>query len=131
MKVVVVTVVVRDGDRLLLVQQRKPQAFGLWGYPGGHVEPGETLEDALSREVHEEIGAQLTSSRPLRVDRRKNQLGNDFEHHAYFGTIEGNIVTRADELMGFGWFTLSDLDHMQDQLREVFVYEIAQMTLSN
>lgn len=47
-----------DRDGRVLVQQRPPgtQMAGLWEFPGGKVEPGETPETALVRELHEELG---------------------------------------------------------------------------
>jgi 8-oxo-dGTP diphosphatase len=44
----------RDG-KVLLVQRAKPPA-GIWAFPGGHVEPGERLEEAAARELFEETG---------------------------------------------------------------------------
>ena len=47
--------VVLDGDSVLLVRRaaHKPDA-GLWGFPGGHVEPGDTVHAAAARELLEE-----------------------------------------------------------------------------
>lgn len=42
--------------RVLLVQRRNPPDAGLWGFPGGHVEPGETALAAAVRELFEETG---------------------------------------------------------------------------
>ncbi|MEA2485162.1 MAG: 8-oxo-dGTP diphosphatase, partial [Actinomycetota bacterium] len=43
-------IVTRDGS-LLMVRRAKDPGRGLWSIPGGHVEPGEYLADALVREV--------------------------------------------------------------------------------
>ena len=45
-----------DGDRVLLVERGQPPGEGLWTVPGGHQEPGETLAQAVAREVREETG---------------------------------------------------------------------------
>lgn len=44
----------RDG-KVLLVERAKPPA-GIWAFPGGHVEAGETLAEAAARELFEETG---------------------------------------------------------------------------
>ena len=53
----VVAAIIRDGGRVLLLE-RNPEDYlgGLFELPGGVVEPGETLQQALRREVAEETG---------------------------------------------------------------------------
>lgn len=48
--------VVVDGERLLLVQRDRAPGSGTWAVPGGHVEAGETLAEAVTRELREETG---------------------------------------------------------------------------
>lgn len=48
--------VIIDDDRLLLVRRARPPGLGRWSLPGGRVERGETLAEALVREVAEETG---------------------------------------------------------------------------
>jgi 8-oxo-dGTP diphosphatase len=60
----VVAVALIDGDGRVLVQQRpagKPMA-GLWEFPGGKIEPGETPEGALIRELGEELGIDVEAA---------------------------------------------------------------------
>lgn len=65
----VVAVALVDGAERVLVQQRPAgkQMAGLWEFPGGKVEQGETPEAALVREVREELGIALVPGalRPL------------------------------------------------------------------
>lgn len=65
MKVVLVSAVALiDADgRVLLAQRPEGKSMaGLWEFPGGKVEPGETPEAALVRELHEELGIDTWTS---------------------------------------------------------------------
>lgn len=46
--------------RLLIARRTRPAAIaGLWEFPGGKLEPGETAEDGVRRELHEELGIEV------------------------------------------------------------------------
>ena len=65
MKIVLVSAVALiDSDgRVLLAQRPEGKSMaGLWEFPGGKVEPGETPEHALIRELHEELGIEVHDS---------------------------------------------------------------------
>jgi len=49
-------VVFREGRLLLATRRPGGHLAGLWEFPGGKVEPGESLEDCIVRELHEELG---------------------------------------------------------------------------
>jgi len=69
---VVAAVVVRGGRVLLSRRPPGKHLAGLWEFPGGKVEDGETPEAALVREVREELGIEIDALRPYA-----------FVHHAY------------------------------------------------
>lgn len=56
MPVVAVGAVVVDDERLLLVRRRDDPGAGTWSVPGGHLRRGETLAEAVVRELREETG---------------------------------------------------------------------------
>lgn len=78
---IVVAALLRDraGDYLLCRMPKDRGVFpGQWGLPGGGVEPGETLDEALRREVREETGLEIEESRPvLFKERRAEKLYGD------------------------------------------------------
>ncbi|WP_342348324.1 8-oxo-dGTP diphosphatase MutT [uncultured Nitrospira sp.] len=59
--IVVAAAIIWQKDRILL-SRRKPESYlgGLWEFPGGKKEFGETLEDCLRREVKEELGVEIS-----------------------------------------------------------------------
>ena len=66
--------VILDGDERILLSRRADDAHqgGLWEFPGGKVEAGETLFEALRRELFEELDISVNSSEPLL------QVGHDY-----------------------------------------------------
>jgi mutator protein MutT len=58
----VVAAVIRRGDALLVCQRPAHKRHGgLWEFPGGKCDPGESDADAITRELHEELGVAVTA----------------------------------------------------------------------
>lgn len=51
----VVAAVIRDGERVFATQRGYGEFKDGWEFPGGKIEPGETAEEALVREIREEL----------------------------------------------------------------------------
>ena len=55
----VVAAIIRDGDRVFATQRGHGEFKGGWEFPGGKIEDGETPEEALIREVREELDTEI------------------------------------------------------------------------
>lgn len=94
-------VVVRHGDggpRYLLIHD----GYRNWGFPKGHLDDGESPEDAARREVEEETGlGPLVLHRPLGcIDwyfRHRGRLIHKFCHYFLFTSDEGEPIPQSDE----------------------------------
>ena len=83
MKQVVAAVIVRD-DKILICQRTPHQSMPLkWEFPGGKVEPNELPEDALSRELDEELGIGADVGPKLTTVRHHYGNGTAVELHFY------------------------------------------------
>jgi 8-oxo-dGTP diphosphatase len=66
---VAVGVLVDPAGRFLLTSRPAGKVYaGHWEFPGGKLEPGETVESALRRELHEELGITIGPVHPWKVD---------------------------------------------------------------
>lgn len=101
-------IVVHQG-RVLLIRRAQEPLRGRWVVPGGTVELGETLEDAVVREVREETGI---SVRPLEVmtvfDRIQRRDGAVLYHHVivdYRCEFVSGVLQAATDARDAAWVT--------------------------
>lgn len=108
----VVVGVLRNPQGQLLVQQRLPgkPCAGLWEFPGGKVEKNESPQQALFRELNEEIGVSVKNIIPL------TQIAHDYEHANVWldvyliDNFTAQITNR--EAQNFGWKSIEEILQM-------------------
>lgn len=115
-----------DGERILLVERGKPPLVGFWSLPGGAVEAGEPLEGALSREVFEETGLDVTAGAIATVfERIMPDASGGCEYHYvlidFYCTIRRGNLRPGDDSSRVEWFDLAALPNllMTEGTREV------------
>lgn len=79
----VTAAVLRRGDRYLVCRRTN----GLWEFPGGKIEPGETPEQCLARECREELAVEVTVGRLLDCVRTCAEDGKMLELHFFEVTL--------------------------------------------
>ena len=79
--ITVVAALIRDNGKLLVCQRKRGTSFAMmWEFPGGKVKPGETLKQALVRELEEELGTQATiGSEVYQTQHRYAELSEPIE----------------------------------------------------
>ncbi len=107
-EVQVVAAVIEDGPLVLVGRCSLGRRHaGMWEFPGGKVEPGETPEQALVREIFEELSLDISVGRLLaRVG------GAELELWAYQAQIRSGTVCLSDH-DEIGWFTKDELGQLE------------------
>ena len=115
-------VAVSEGSLLLVLRARPPQA-GRWSLPGGRVEPGERLADAVVREVKEETGIDTRCGELVgwaeRISTEFHFVILDFSVEV----IRGSTPTAGDDAARAAWVAVDEvLDlELSDGLGEFLV----------
>ncbi|MFY9646670.1 MAG: NUDIX hydrolase [Terriglobales bacterium] len=103
-----------DNDRVLLIRRGTPPLLGEWSLPGGVLECGESLRDAVVREACEETGLTVEPGEMLGVYERviRGEAGRVRYHFVLIDflcrPLSGELQAGSDAA-GVGWFTRDEL----------------------
>jgi 8-oxo-dGTP diphosphatase len=116
--VVAVGVIIRQGDRIALVRRDKEPSKGLWTFPGGAIELGESLRDAARREALEETGLQVEVGEVATViDNIVRDETGSFRYHYvivdYHARPLGGTLRAGTDVSDARWAGLGDLEDLQ------------------
>lgn len=117
--------IVRDGQ-VLIVRRGRPPAQGIYTLPGGAVEAGETLEDAVAREVFEETGLEiepvvLAGHNEVIIRDDDDQVERHFVILCFAARWIAGTPEISDEIAEARWIDPDELDELRttDGLREI------------
>jgi ADP-ribose pyrophosphatase YjhB (NUDIX family) len=110
-------VIVRDGKALLIKRGHEPRK-GEWSLPGGIVEVGESLLDALRREVREETGLEVTIGPHIETfDRVHRDSDGRVRYHFvivdYLCTSPDGDAVASTDAEAVAWASADELDRYQ------------------
>lgn len=108
---IVVGIALLDDDNRVLAAQRStpPELAGLWEFPGGKVEHGESDQEALVRECAEELGCEVSVGALLGG---ASILGGAATLRVWLGHVEGG-EPHPHEHQAIRWLAVDELDHVE------------------
>ena len=108
-KLIGVAVIWDETGKILIDKRRSGGSFGgLWEFPGGKKEAGETIEDCIKREVLEELGIEVALEKHL-ITIEYNYSEIRVKLHVYHCRYLRGIL-KAIECDEFRWVTLDEID---------------------
>ncbi|MCF8884529.1 MAG: NUDIX hydrolase [Aigarchaeota archaeon] len=114
------------GERILIVKRASPPSVGKWSIPGGVIEIGETAEEAVRREVREEVGIDIYDAELLDVydSITRDENGRVKYHYViieYLARPSSLEIKYSEEVLEYRWATLEEITTLDitPSLREI------------
>lgn len=125
--IVVNGIILNSKNEVFLIKRGIEPAYGEWALPGGYVDWDETFEEAMMREIREEVGLSLTIDRFFRYyDSTQRNLQNVAVTFVLKVQDNTSVTLQKEEVLEGRWFSFSNLpehiafDHrmmLEDYLR--------------
>lgn len=108
---VVVGCLIKREDKYLLVQENQESARGLWNLPAGHVDRGESLEEAAMREVKEETGFDVRLIAHIAL---YHEAASKSVKHVYSAEVSGGELSAQEgEILAVEWLTFKEIEAIE------------------
>ena len=107
----VVAAILRKDNTIFATEKGYGEFKGYWEFPGGKVEPGESLEEALRREIREELQVEI------HMEEKFSELDYDYPHfhltmHCYFCSVLSGEI-KLVEATARKWLRKEELDSVR------------------
>ena len=110
MPITVVCALIVRNDTVLCAQRSERMALPLkWEFPGGKLEDGEAPEEALKREIMEELSIDITVRRAMNVSEYSYENGRTIRLLPYLATMQRDQQPVANEHAELRWVKAADL----------------------
>lgn len=128
-KLAAIAVVIHQ-NKVLLVKRKNPPNAGSWGFPGGHVEPGETALAAAVRELAEETSVTAVPDRYLtNIDVIVHDDAGALEFHFLLAAVlcryQSGTPMADDDASDAAWVALDDVDTLHTSANVAVVLDLA------
>jgi len=124
--IVGVGAIIRDKGRIVLIRRDREPAKGRWSFPGGGVELGETIHEAVCREALEETGLQVEVGDLVAIiDRILRDDAGRIQYHYVILDFSarpiGGALRPGDDASDVRWVSLPELDELDvtEQAKEI------------
>ena len=126
MKIVGTAIIVDKDGKILIGQRPEGKALaGLWEFPGGKIEDGESIEQCIKREIFEELNVQCEVGEFLLTVSRSYEHG-DFQLMVYLAKIIDVENLKANVHQNLRWVTANEMNNYEFPPADVEIIEYLQ-----
>lgn len=128
-RVRVVGAIIRRNNTVFAARRNPDRsAGGLWEFPGGKIETGETPEEALARELREELDIEISVG--ALVDQSVSEVaGTTIELSCYTAELQGAEPTASTDHDAMAWVGLHELEQLEWAPGDIPIIERLPQTL--
>lgn len=104
-------IIIKQNNKFLISQRKKPPHKGMWGFPGGHVDKNESIKKGAQREAQEEIGNVEIKEKIMEFV-HDVQVGHKHNCHAFTAIPKQKLKAMSD-VAEIKWVTLEEMKNYE------------------